>query len=132
MRKTIHKLETVALAVFLCFVGVAASDAMPLQAADQDDDTTRAQIANFDQFLDTHPATAADIQKNPSLLNDEIYVKNHAALAGYFHNHPQVRAELQENPRSFMNPERRFDQKEPREPGKLEGNVAGFDREFLD
>src|SRR5215469_18759515 len=35
-----------------------------------DDDTTRAQLARFDQFLDNHPETAEQLRKNPSLVNN--------------------------------------------------------------
>ena len=132
MRKSIHNLETVALAVALSFIGVAATNARPVQAVAQDNDTTRADIANFDQFLDTHPEIAARIQKTPSLVNDSSYVSKHSALNAYLNDHPQIREELQENPTLFMSQEQRLEQNESREPRKLEGNVARFDGEFLD
>jgi hypothetical protein len=108
-----------------------------LQDGDHDNDTTRAEIASFDRFLDTHPAIAAELQKNPSLVNDSSYVGEHSALNAYLNDHPQVREELQENPGSFTNAEQQFDQNGPRPParfnrGEKEENVAAFDEYFLD
>jgi hypothetical protein len=132
MRKTIYILGTLALSAVLSLVAAAASGAVPLQAGDQDNDTTRAEIASFDRFLDTHPGIAAELQKNPSLINDSSYVGEHPALNAYLNDHPRVPEELQENPRAFMNAELRFDQ--PREPRKFQGEskMARFDAEFLD
>jgi len=131
MRKAIHHLGVLALAAGLCFIGTSASNATPFQLGDRDSDVTRAEIAGFDRFLDTHPGIAADLQKNPSLANDDAYLDHHTALGAYLNDHPQIRVELQENPRAFINTEARFDRNEPREPRKVEDNIARLDA-FLD
>jgi len=92
----------------------ASTQTAPAQTPSQkgDDDTTRAQIARFDQFLDNHPETAEQLRKNPSLVNNEEFVEKHPALQQYLQQNPGVREELSENPNRFMQQEQRFDRRE--------------------
>lgn len=95
--------------------GLAAQNApSPTQpaAAQSDNDTTRAELARFDDFLDSHPETAEQLRKNPSLVNNEEFVEKHPQLQEYLQQHPGVREELSENPNRFMAQERRFDRRE--------------------
>src|SRR5215831_329316 len=89
----------------------ASTQTAPAQTPSQmgDDDTTRAQLARFDQFLDNHPETAEQLRKNPSLVNNEEFVEKHPALQQYLQQNPGVREELSENPNRFMQQEQRFD-----------------------
>jgi hypothetical protein len=77
-----------------------------------DNDTTRQELRSFDQFLDSHPQIAADLQKNPNLVNDPGYVNAHPQLKDFLEDHPRVREEVKENPSAFMNRERRYEQHE--------------------
>lgn len=135
MRKRTHTFQSLTLAAALCVFGVVTSSAIPQQSGGQDNDTSRADIAHFDRFLDTHPQIAAELQKNPSLVNNSAYVQGHSALSAYLNDHPQIREELQENPGAFMNAEARFDQHEARGQGfgnqQRLHNVEAFDS-FLD
>ena len=67
----------------------------------QDNDTTRQQLVTFDQFLDSHPKLAEQIHKDPSLVIDDVFVKNHPTLQNYLEDHPGVREEIKENPNGF-------------------------------
>jgi hypothetical protein len=78
----------------------------------RDRDTTRRELANFDQFLDKHREIAEQVRKNPSLMNNDEFVKNHPALQTYLKDHPEVREEVKENPRAFMQQEARYDRRE--------------------
>ncbi|HKS73239.1 MAG TPA: hypothetical protein VJQ82_08580 [Terriglobales bacterium] len=77
-----------------------------------DDDTTRRELANFDGFLDSHPEIAEQLRKDPSLVNDRKFVKNHEDLAQYLDSHPGVKEEYREHPNQFMSEEQRFDRHE--------------------
>lgn len=85
-------------------------DRMEAQRGDQD--TTRGQLASFDQFLDKHREVAEQVRKDPSLLENQQFLKTHPALQAYLQDHQGVREEVQENPSAFMRQENRFDRTE--------------------
>ena len=80
----------------------------------RDRDTTREEVANFDQFLDSHRETAEQLRKDPSLVNNEQFVKSHPDLQAYLQQHPEVREEVKENPNAFMHQEARYERTEAR------------------
>jgi hypothetical protein len=87
---------------------VPAQNNRPVQA----DDTSRQELAHFDQFLDGHREIAEQLRKNPSLVNDKEFVENHPALQTYLQQHPAIREEITENPNAFMQQEARYDHRE--------------------
>jgi hypothetical protein len=91
---------------------VAAQD-RPIQ--DRDSDINRQELARFDQFMDSHPEIAEQLRKDPSLVNNEEFVKNHPALQTYLQQHPAIREEVRENPNAFMQQEARYDRREGEE-----------------
>ena len=74
---------------------------MPNTQAD-DGDTKRWQVANVDQFLDGHPEIAEQLRRDPSLINNDEFVRTHPALQEYLQQHPGVREEFTENPQALM------------------------------
>src|SRR6201987_1209580 len=92
----------------------AVVHATPTQSgrAAQDNDITRQELALFDQFLDSHREIAEQVQRDPSLVNNDQFVKNHPALQTFMQQHPSVREELKENPKAFMHEEARYDRRE--------------------
>jgi hypothetical protein len=104
---------------------------------DRDPDLTRQQLSAFDHFLDGHPELAEQIRKDPSLVNNEEFVENHADLQRYLQEHPEVREDLRENPNAVMHQEQRFDQREDRDRDRDRDNdrtrreLANMDR-FMD
>jgi len=104
-----------------------------------DNDTTRQELARFDQFLDNHREIAEQLRKDPSLVNNEEYVKNHPELQNYLQEHPAIREEIKENPNAFMRREERFDRREDdrdRDPKRRDSDttrqeLARFDQ-FLE
>jgi phage-related protein len=130
-----------ALATFLCLGTPASAQSAPAQPAQnnapvQDNDTTRQELANFDQFLDSHPETAEQLRRDPSQVNNEEFLKSHPALQTYLQDHPQVREELKENPNAFMRQEDRYDRRtddrdRDRDRGPDRQELAHFDQ-FLD
>ena len=95
---------------------------------DRDRDITRRELANFDRFLDSHPEVAEQVRKNPSLVDNQQFLKDHPALQTYVQQHPAVTEELKENPNAFMSAENRYDRHEP-EPGRT-GDADDAHRHF--
>lgn len=77
---------------------------------------TGERLATLDQFLDSHPQIAADLNKNPSLVNDENYVNSHKALKDFLNDHPNVRDALKDHPEQFIKKENRREQREDQQP----------------
>ncbi len=104
---------------------------------DRDRDIHRQELARFDQFLDTHRETAEQLRKDPSLVDNEEFVKNHPALQSYLREHPELRAQLKQDPNAFMRQEERSDSREVdrdrgiNRAGTNREEVARFDQ-FLD
>jgi hypothetical protein len=94
----------------------AVSHGAPVQSQNtqsaHDSDITRQELALFDQFLDSHREIAEQVRQNPSLVNNDQFVKNHPALQTFMQQHPSVREELKENPKAFMHEEARYDRRE--------------------
>ena len=68
-------------------------------------DRDRRDVASFDRFLDGHREIAEQVRKNPSLLDNRDFVKNHPALQAYLEQNPGVRDQLRQDPNSFMRQE---------------------------
>ncbi len=91
--------------------------ALPVFATPQrtDNDTTRGELASFDQFLDNHPKVGRELSRNPRLIDNTAYLSKHPGLKDYLEDHPRVREEVKENPSAFMSRERRFEGNEGKE-----------------
>jgi phage-related protein len=102
-----------------------------------DGDTTRRELANMDRFLDSHPEIAEQLQKDPSLINNQQFIAKHPELQEFLQSHPGVREEFTENPNAFMRQEERFERREEAGNGRFgDGDttrrqLATMDR-FLD
>jgi phage-related protein len=75
-------------------------------------DVTRSELENMDRFMDSHPEIAEQLRKDPSLVDNKQFVKNHPALQQFLADHVGVREEYKENPNAFMHDEERFDRRE--------------------
>jgi|SRR5579863_416830 len=130
-------LTLTALTGFLCLgapvnaQSASAHNTPPVQDPVRDNDTTRQELASFNQFLDSHPELAGDIRKDPSLVNNDDFVKQHPSLQNYLQDHPQVRDEIKENPNAFMRAESRYDRREDDRDRINREELARFDQ-FLD
>ncbi|HEV2378996.1 MAG TPA: hypothetical protein VG206_04290, partial [Terriglobia bacterium] len=63
----------------------------------------RSAVEKFDNFLDSHPAIAAEIDHHSSLSGNVAFIDAHPELKAYLQKNPGVAAELRNNPQSFMN-----------------------------
>jgi phage-related protein len=62
----------------------------------------RSEAANFGQFLGVHANIAAQISKDPSLVNNKEFMESHPELRDYLKTHPAAQAQLQQNPQAFL------------------------------
>jgi hypothetical protein len=65
----------------------------------------RRDESGFNQFMTSHREIAEQVRKNPSLLNDKDFVRNHPALQSFLQQNPGVRDEIRQNPNAFTRPE---------------------------
>ncbi|HEY2120320.1 MAG TPA: hypothetical protein VGH37_14115, partial [Candidatus Acidoferrum sp.] len=136
-KKMIHGKIPLALSILTLCCWVAnpvSAQSVPGQTSRpvQDNDTTRQELASFDQFLDSHRETAEQLRKDPSLIRSDEFVKSHPALQTYLQQHPGVREEISENPSAFMRKESRYDRfQDNRDRDTTRRGLASFDQ-FLD
>jgi len=92
----------------LCAMVMGTTAAASAQPVWWNDGATVAQVRNFDDFLDRHPAVSAELQRNPGLANDPYWLARHPDVREYLRSHRLVSEELHRNPRAFMNDERLY------------------------
>lgn len=109
--------EKVAHHHFLILGVALACLLLPTLGSAQKNDIKRAELRNFDQFLDSHPQIRAELSRNPSLVNNREYVEKHQELRTFLEGHPGVREELRENPGVFMHREAGYERAEDRRGG---------------
>jgi len=71
---------------------------------------SRAELARFDWFLDSHPDIRRELMRRPELVDRPEYLERHPALVEYLRRHPVLRNELQAHPREFMEREARYEE----------------------
>ncbi len=82
------------------------------ERSERDNDITRTEVRNFDEYLDRHPNQAREIRNNPRLVDDPKYLAKHPELKEWLDHHPNTRRELREHPNAFMARERGFEKTE--------------------
>ncbi len=90
--------------------------------ANRNDD--RGDVANFDRFLDGHREIAEQVRKDPSLLDNRDFVRDHPALQTYFQQNPAVRDQLRQDPNAFMRQQDAYDR-----DSNMRDRDAGADRD---
>jgi hypothetical protein len=68
---------------------------------DQPNGTRDRDRDEFNRWLDTHREVGEQVRKNPDLVNDRKFVKNHPDLQKFFQQNPGIRDELNRNPNAF-------------------------------
>ena len=79
---------------------------------DRRDNGRRAELAQFDRFLDTHRETAEQLRRDPSLVKNQQFLQNHPALQTFLERHQDIQQRVDQNPNAFMRQENRFDANE--------------------
>lgn len=68
-------------------------------------DITAREVAEMNQFLDSHPEIAEQLRKDPSLVDNQRWVADHPALQAYLQEHPRVADAFRTSPNLFMRDE---------------------------
>jgi len=90
----------------------------------------QAQLESFDRFLDGHPEINGNVRKDPALLENDAYLKEHGPLKDFLDSHPGIREEVKANPQAFMRGERTYQVGENRQD-QAQARLEAFDQ-FLD
>ncbi len=111
-------------------------DRQAVQGNDNRTDNDRRDVASFDRFLDEHREIAEQVRKDPSLLDNRDFLRDHPALQTYLQDNPGVRDQMRQDPAAFMRQEDAYDRDtnmRDRDAGgdRDRRDVASFDR-FLD
>src|SRR6267378_3113201 len=75
-------------------------------------DLTRREVAEMDQFLDSHPDVDKTLRANPWLVRNATYLKEHPELQTFLNQHPGLKEESAETPKYLMDREKQFDARE--------------------
>jgi hypothetical protein len=123
-----------ALTGFLCFGAPVNAQSASAQNTPvlQGDDATRQELANFNQFLDSHPETADQVRKDPSLVNNEDFLQHHPALQTYLQDHPAVRQQIKADPNAFMRQEARYEHRDDDRDRDIKRQELARFNQFLD
>jgi hypothetical protein len=71
-------------------------------------------VQHFDGYLDGHPDVARDLHRDPRLIDNPQFVRNHPELHQYLKNHPEMAENFRAHPDRFIHREHRYDRSERR------------------
>jgi hypothetical protein len=72
-------------------------------------DISRAEVARFDRYLDSHPAVARALERNPGLVRNQEFLARNPSLRTWLSTHPETAEEVRETPGQFLSRERTFE-----------------------
>jgi hypothetical protein len=59
-------------------------------------------LRSFEDYLNAHDETAQELYRNPDLINDRQFVREHRALHDWLEDHQEAAATIQANPNKFL------------------------------
>jgi len=80
----------------------------PRQPMPPSNNITQWDIDEMAQFLDHHPEVAEQLEKDPSLIDNQRWVSEHPALQNFLRDHPRLDAAFRANPNQFMHDEESY------------------------
>ena len=89
--KTIHFAH---LRVFTVIIFSLLLPANVFTAGKQSRHSSHRELKTFEKFLDDHPSIAADLNKDPSLVDNSDYLAKHPELQQFLNGHPNLRQEI--------------------------------------
>jgi len=63
---------------------------------------TERDLRSFETYLNSDWQTAQELYRNPDLVNDRRFVRNHPDLRDWLEDHPDAAATIQANPNQFL------------------------------
>ncbi len=117
------QLVVAAAAIVLVSVGISSTAARAY-----DDGGSWDAVRGFDRFFDDHPWVARDLQRDPTLANDDRYLDDHRSLREFLDEHPSVRRGLREDPHAVLRREHRIEREERREREITRDEMDRFER----
>ena len=105
-----------------------------------DGDTSRpaarlseSELRSFDAFLDSHSETADQLYRDPSLANNERFLRGHREFDDWITDHPETAKALRTDPKAILWRERGGGDRAERGPGRpvTEEDIRGFES-YLD
>lgn len=76
--------------------------------ANEGRELSKDQHDRMDAFMDKHQKVAKDLDRNPSLCNDDKYLSHHKDLRDFFDKNPGMRQQLAQNRTYFEERQQRF------------------------
>jgi hypothetical protein len=70
-------------------------------------------MSNTDNYLSNHPDVAAQLERNPRLVDDPNYMSQHPGLHEFMQTHPEARAEWKAHPDKYMSHENQYEHHHP-------------------
>ena len=67
------------------------------------------ELQQFHDFLNSHPWFRDDLSKNPALVDDANYLRQHPELNNFLVSHPAIKQELRTNPRQVWQREMSYE-----------------------
>jgi hypothetical protein len=86
------------------------------------------QEREFREFMDSHPEIGEQVRRDPSLLNNRDFVKNHPALQAFYQDHAGIRTDVRQDPDAFMRRGNDFDRDFNADRDVRNRNLAEFQR----
>lgn len=118
------------LAILFCVGALAlTSVAVPTSSLARDYGHTRiseADLRSFQRYLDEHWETAQELYRDPDLINDRKYLRDHDALRDWLGDHPEAAREIRDDPRAVLWQERG---RGSRDRGDEDGSTRLTDRQ---
>jgi hypothetical protein len=59
-------------------------------------------LRSFEDYLNTHDETAQELYRNPDLINDRQFVREHRSLYNWLEDHEEAADAIQANPDKFL------------------------------
>jgi hypothetical protein len=84
----------------ILFSAIAVTCALAMPAAAQY--PNQGEVNYFNAFLNGHPQVAAELYRNPSLVDSKLYLDEHPELHSFLADHDQLRRAIQTHPGAFM------------------------------
>jgi hypothetical protein len=59
-------------------------------------------LRSFEDYLNAHDETAQELYRNPDLINDRQFIREHRALHDWLEDHQEAAATIQASPQKFL------------------------------